>query len=92
VQLALLVALAIAAVGSWTAASRPLLVVLLVAAALGLQALWLMPALDARVAELGKGLALPPARWLHVSYAALELGKLLALFWLAWYAWRASLR
>lgn len=93
VQLGLLGALMLAVWGeAWTAALRPFVVVLLVLGLLGLQALWLMPALDARVADLSSGIVLRPAPWLHVTYAALELGKPLALIWLTWCAWRASLR
>ena len=60
----------------WRGAGVGLLVV-----AVGFQALWLLPALDERVAAYIAGTP-PPASWHHAAYAGLEVvkaGTLLAL-------------
>jgi hypothetical protein len=47
---------------------------LVLVVALGLQALWLLPVLDARVAAVMAGTP-PPPSWHHTAYAGLEIVK-----------------
>ncbi len=54
----------------------------LLAIALGLQAFWILPALDARVAAVIAGTP-PPPSWHHAWYAGLEVVKTCALLALA---------
>lgn len=61
----------------WRSAGIGLLVI-----AVGLQALWLLPALDARVAAVIAGTP-PPPSWHHTAYAGLEVAKTCALLALA---------
>ncbi len=68
----------------WTARKRPFVLVLtaLIAAAVLAQAVWLLPALDARVTEIVTGGAPPPSPH-HTLYAALEGLKAVLLVALA---------
>lgn len=57
--------------------------VLLIAALLALQFLWLLPALDQRVEVFLRG-AVPPESQLHKVYIACDVWKLVLLAGLAW--------
>ena len=57
--------------------------VLLIAALLALQFLWLLPALDQRVEVFLSG-AVPPESQLHKVYIACDVWKLILLAALAW--------
>ncbi len=84
--LALPSALAAAAAHRRAHALGPFAGLAVAGAALALQWLWLMPLLDERVAALSSGPAPLPQAWLHLAYAALEIGKLFGLLALAWQA------
>ena len=61
----------------------PRAMVLLIAALLALQFLWLLPALDQRVEVFLSG-AVPPESQLHKVYIACDVWKLVLLAGLAW--------
>lgn len=61
----------------------PRAMVLLIAALLALQFLWLLPALDQRVEVFLSG-AVPPESQLHKVYIACDVWKLILLARLAW--------
>jgi hypothetical protein len=77
VELALLAALIV--LGAWSKARRSRYLALVVpAAAVAAQALWLIPALDARVSVIAAGGQPPPSN-LHAVYIGAELLKLVWL-------------
>jgi hypothetical protein len=52
------------------------------------QAVWLLPALDARVSAIVAGGSVPPSQH-HTLYAAIELGKFLLLAWAGFFGLRS---
>lgn len=74
---ALLLAFAAAGLPRWRSLGA-----LLLAVAVAVQALWLLPALDARAAAVIAGASLPPSVH-HGVYSSLEIGKLVLLLALA---------
>lgn len=68
---------------AWTARRRLPVLAGLLAALVALQAVWLLPVLDARVAAVVAGTPLPPTSH-HTYYAVAEGAKLLLLLAAAW--------
>jgi hypothetical protein len=85
----ILLAVAALALAAYGRARRTIWCGLAVAAAVvALQALWLLPMLDARAEMIIRGETPPRAPW-HTLYIAIEVVKLLALLAVGWLAlWR----
>ena len=75
----------------WREGALRVIFALSIAAVVLMQAVWLLPALDARVALIVAG-ETPPASAHHTLYAALEAAKALMLIALAFVALRGSAR